>query len=214
MKHVNKGLSPTGFEDWKAGGNEDWQPSYANLQNPEKRDLHLALLAEQGWVCCYCGRSVEQADSHVEHFRPQESRDDIALSYDNLFASCIRETKPGLPLHCGHAKGGNFDEARHVSPLDPQCEARFVHTQLGDIIANDERASYMVELLKLNVEFLRNRRKEVLWSVFDSEFLATVTPDELRTLRAAFRSRDASHRLPDFGHVVARFAEQRLDEMA
>lgn len=212
MKQVTKGTAPQAFEEWKALENADWQPAYENLRNPEKHALHEALLAEQGWVCCYCGRTVELNDSHIEHFRPQERRTDLALDYRNLHASCLRETSPGLPLHCGHAKGSNFDEARHISPLEPDCEARFIYTLDGRILpadAADVRATYMIDLLKLDVASLRNRRREV-GRVFDPAFLATATDDELRALRDVYRRRDGQGRLTGFGHVLARFAEQRL----
>jgi uncharacterized protein (TIGR02646 family) len=116
------------------------------LQNPEKRVLHQALLDEQGQLCCYCGRSITLADSHIEHFRPQEQREDLALDFENLLAACIRETEPGAPLHCGHAKGHDFDEGRHVSPLDPTCESRFGYLLTGAIVSKDAGASYMTAL--------------------------------------------------------------------
>ena len=217
MKHVSKGQSPREFEEWKASAHADWQPTYADLQNPQKRVLHGSLLAEQGWVCCYCGRRIGQADSHIEHFQPQELRPDLALSYDNLHASCLRDTQPGVPLHCGHAKGGRFDEALHLSPLDPGCESRFVYTMSGEIAPQepaDLRASYMVDLLKLDIPFLRNRRQEVLGQVFDAEFLSGATQEDLCRLRDGFRTFDAERQVPDFGHVLACFAQQRLNDVA
>ena len=213
MKHVTKAASAPVLDGWKASANLEWQPTYGNLQNPEKHNLHSALLAEQGWVCCYCGRSVVQQDSHVEHFRPQSQRADLALSYENLHASCIREIDPGMPLHCGHAKGSEFNETLHISPLDLACEARFTYTFDGQIIPAgiaDTQAAYMVRLLKLDIAFLRNRREEEIRLVFDPTFLSTATDDELRVLRDAFRRSDENGRAPNFGHVVSRFAEQRL----
>lgn len=213
MKHVMKGASAPEFEAWKALANPDWTPTYKDLQNPQKRALHVSLLKEQGWVCCYCGRSIAQQDSHIEHFRPQEHYPDLALIYANLHASCIRETEPGRPLHCGHAKGADFDEVLQTSPLDPQCEERFLYTLDGSILARDAadaQAGYMVELLQLDISFLRNRREEEVNRVFDPEFLATVTADELRLLRDEFRRRDEAGRAQSFGHMLARFSEQRL----
>lgn len=213
MKHVTKGASAPKFEDWKELANPHWTPTYENLQNPQKRALHVSLLKEQGWVCCYCGRSIGQLDSHIEHFRPQERYADLALSCENLHASCIRETEPGRPLHCGHAKGADFDEVLQISPLDRQCEERFLYTLDGSILARDAadaQVDYMVELLQLDISFLRNRREEEVNRVFDPAFLATVTADELRLLRDAFRRRDEAGRAHSFGHVLARFSEQRL----
>ena len=72
MKNIAKGQSPQGFEKWKALESADWIPTYGSLRGEEKRALHLSLLREQGWVCCYCGRAVGEDDSHIEHFRPQD----------------------------------------------------------------------------------------------------------------------------------------------
>ena len=214
MKRVVKGAEPRAFADWKAKANEDWQPSYGTLQNPEKRALHEALLAEQEGVCCYCGRAISLADSHVEHFRPQETYEELALEYDNLHASCIRETEPGAPLHCGHAKGSDLDQAKSVSPLDLDCERRFMYSaQDGAVFPvdkNDESAVYMVGLLKLDVTFLRDRRAEALKSVFDNQFVSSATDDELIKLAEAYRRPDADGHLTGFGHVLSRYAEQLL----
>lgn len=211
MKHISKRASPASFEAWKSSKNQDWEPSYNNLQNPEKRVLHQALVEEQGWVCCYCGRGITLADSHVEHFRPQESYPDLALDFTNLHASCIRETKPGAPLHCGHAKGPAFDEAKHISPLDPDCEQRFIYAFNGAILAAvpaDSAANYILSLLRLDIAFVRTRRQQVLESVFDPEFIQSATAEELLTLAGAFRARPGDRALDEFGHVVALYAEQ------
>ena len=213
MKHVVKAKSPAGFEAWKSAINDDWSPDYSSLRNPEKKALHQALLDEQGGVCCYCGRAISLEDSHIEHFRPQELREDLALDYTNLFASCIRETKPGSPLHCGHAKGNLFDEACHISPLDENCERRFLYALNGAISPADladDAAKFMSQLLRLDIAFLRNRRAEVLASVFDPEFLATASDDELRQLATAFNKPDVDGRLEGFAHVLSGYVKQLL----
>lgn len=213
MKHVRKGLPPHDFDEWKASGNADWQPGYGELRNPQKRALHEALLREQGWVCCYCGRAIALGDSHIEHFRPQAARPDLALAYDNLFASCIREGEPGAPLHCGHAKGNAFEDARHLSPLDAGVERRYIYALGGAILPahpEDAAARYMSGLLDLDNAFLRARREAVLALVFDADFLATASDAELRKLADAGRSPDAQGKIESFGHVVARYAEQLL----
>ncbi len=214
MKRVMKQAEPAAFTAWKAMANEEWQPSYDALQNPEKRALHEALLNEQGWACCYCGRSISLSDSHIEHFRPQEAREDLALEYENLHASCIRETSPGAPLHCGHAKGSDFAEDLTISPQDADCERRFMYSsQDGAIYPSDRTdtsASYMAELLKLHVRFLRDRRAEALKSVFDNDFVGSASDEELARLAIAYRTPDATGRMTSFGHVLSRFAEQLL----
>lgn len=217
MKHVIKGAAPAIFDAWKAMANEDWVPTYAGLQNPEKLALQKSLLAEQGGVCCYCGREISEVDSHIEHFRPQTEHEDLALDYSNIFASCIRETSPGAPLHCGHAKGDECDEETLISPLEPDCEARFLYTLSGEISPRDPtdaQAKYMQELVKLDIPFLRNRREEVLKRTFDVDFLDSATELELQALRDAFLNRNGEGKLQSFAHVLARYTAQRLSDFA
>lgn len=217
MKYVTKGPAPASFGAWKALANEDWVPTYAGLQNPEKLALQQALLSEQGGVCCYCGRGISEGDSHIEHFRPQTEYEHLALEYSNIFASCIRETSPGAPLHCGHAKGDECDETRLISPLEPNCEARFLYSLTGEISPRDptdEQAKYMQELVKLDIPFLRNRREEVLKRTFDADFVDSATEIELKALRDAFLSRNEEGKLQSFAHVLARYAAQRLGDSA
>jgi uncharacterized protein (TIGR02646 family) len=215
MKHVTKGTPPAEFEAWKSQANEDWKPTYDELQNPQKRNLHQALLDEQGSVCCYCGRSVTLEDSHIEHFKPQERYGALQLEYTNLYASCLRGQERTTSRHCGHAKGNGFDEARYIAPVDPDCEQRFMYTLRGAVIPTDSadaRAQYMIDLLALDGPALRNLRDEVLSRVMDPAFLASATKEELTRLKDGFRRRDAAGNHVDFGHVLARYAEQTLAE--
>ena len=216
MKCVKKQLEPTTFIEWKAQENEEWQPSYATLQNPEKRSLHEALLTEQGHVCCYCGRAISLASSHIEHFQPQELREDLALEYENLHTSCIREVAPGAPLHCGHAKGSELTENLIISPMDADCEGRFLYSsQDGAIYPTDKEdvsATYMIRLLKLDVSFLQVRRAEALKNVFDNDFVESATDEELTQLARAYRALDGTGQMASFGHVLSRFAEQLLGQ--
>lgn len=212
MKQVFKGTEPASFTQWKASENEEWTPTYPTLQNPEKRDLHNSLLREQGFACCYCGREIELSSSHVEHFRPQEHFQDLALEYRNLHASCLRETKPGNPLHCGHLKGNWFDEALHISPMEEGCELRFRYLLTGEIQkteAADLPAAKMIEVLALDIAYLNNRRKEVIRRLFDENFIAQASEEDINRIITAIRSANACDQKA-FDHVIARYAEQLL----
>lgn len=213
MRHVVKGDAPDALENWKARKNENWEPRYLDFRNPEKRETHGWLLDEQGATCCYCGCRIDSDDSHIEHFRPQERYADKDLDYDNLLVSCIRETGPDLPLHCGHAKGGDFNEDLHISPLDPSCTERFVFGLNGSISTTgqeDASAQYMIDLLRLDISFLRNRRAATLAGIFDEDFLSTATEQELVILRRSYLGKIGEGALHEFFHVVARFIDGLL----
>ncbi|WP_455925172.1 retron system putative HNH endonuclease [Pseudomonas putida] len=210
MRQVFKGTEPDSLIQWKAMANEEWSPSYPALQNPEKRCLHKSLLQEQGYLCCYCGYAIDLGSSHIEHFRPQELYEPLALDYANLHASCLRQTAPGNPMYCGHHKGNWFDETLHISPLQEGCEQRFRYSLNGEITAaspTDASAAKMIDILALDIAFLRNRRKETLAGIFDDQFLIDATPEELKQLISLCRRPGHARSL---GHVMARYAEQLL----
>ncbi|CAI8941004.1 TIGR02646 family protein [Pseudomonas sp. IT-196MI5] len=211
MKRVIKGTEPALFTQWKALANEGWTPSYSILRNPEKQALHDSLLREQGYVCCYCGNKITRESSHIEHFRPQHHFVHLDLEYTNLHASCQGETEDPKPAHCGHSKGNKFDENSNVSPLDEDCESRFRFTLIGRIEATDtdKPAENMINILALDISFLNNRRKEKLEGIFDNEFLASFSIEELEAIIQRYRHpRDGQHEA--FDHVIARYAEQLL----
>ena len=213
MKRVIKGAEPASFINWKAFANLDWSPTYSNLQKPQKSDLHTSLLQEQGYFCCYCGREIDATSSHIEHFRPQEHYEELALEYQNLHASCLRETTPGSPLHCGHRKGNWFDETQYISPTDEGCELRFRYLLTGEIQAtdsDDQPATKMIEVLALDIAYLNNRRQDTIRRLFDDEFLAEASDEDLTRLVTAIRSTDISDQ-KIFDHIIARYAEQLLD---
>lgn len=213
MRSINKTPPPREFSDWLAKRNENWEPNYGNLQNPEKRELHDHLIGEQFERCCYCGHPIERETSHIEHFAPQEQFDHLDVEYTNMYASCIRDASKVQELHCGHAKQAFFDEAMIISPLDPGCVERFRYSQAGAIRAtdpSDESAAYMLRILNLDATYLRNRRAAAINSVFSEAFMQRVTDQELRALADAYHQSEFSRSDDEYPHVLRRFAEQEL----
>ena len=89
----------------------------------------------------------------------------MSLEYSNLHASCQGEN--GDMKHCGHAKGNDYDKALLISPLDKNCEKRFVYSVNGKIEPSDlsdQGAEYTIKLLALNDERLKKAREEAMWT--------------------------------------------------
>ena len=139
-------------------------------------------MKEQGYICCYCERRLNDEYSHIEHFNPQSNDPSATLDYINMLCSCQNQLKKGKPRHCGHSKGNWFDEDLLISPLDLDCEERFVYTADGKIQpANefDNAATMTIEKLKLDIEKLNDSRKKAIEPFLDehlsdSEFLEFV----------------------------------------
>ena len=215
MIFVRKQGEPEWYKAWIDGTSPDWKPVYSALNLPTKSKLKETLVKEQGQTCCYCGGRITEENSHIEHFRPQGDPRyrHLSVTYINLFASCIKETVKGKPLHCGHAKGESFDENLFISPLDPACESFFAYTYYGDISPaseNHAKATYMISLLRLNCPSLRHRRRATLEGIFSAEFIGSVTEEELRVLRDSYRQPNENGVREEFGQVLTRFIDQLL----
>lgn len=173
MKHIVKSSEPQEFKDWKRLENENWKPTYNDLQNPEKQKVYNSLLSEQGYICCYCERKLIKSDYHIEHFKPQEDNKfpELQLEYENMLCSCQRNVGKGEPLHCGNSKGNWFDESL-VSPLEKNCESKFGYTHDGYIIAInalDKSADITIQKLGLNKDRLIDMRKMAIEPFLDPE---------------------------------------------
>ena len=104
MKQSYKGRAPQSVLNWieMEEGRLGEKPQFATLQRPEKDDLRLTLLKEQGFLCAYCGRALSSdfSNSHIDHFWPQTAfdgsggRDDLRLDHKNLFQSCGPSSLP------------------------------------------------------------------------------------------------------------------------
>ncbi len=173
MKHIVKQQEPDTFSEWKTLDKMARSPSWKRVPPEIKRDVHLALMQEQGFLCCYCQASVDRENSHVEHFRPKgiQSYAHLQLDYTNLHGSCGRELVKGEPRHCGSRKGSWFDEQLLISPLDAACEDRFKFTGDGRIrpAPGDaaEAAVQTIKRLALDLPKLDKRRQEVLHTYID-----------------------------------------------
>jgi uncharacterized protein (TIGR02646 family) len=166
MKYIKKGGRPHTYKDWcnrvRGTGEED----YRELRNPEKTDLHLNLLKEQGWLCAYTMKRVDLISSHIEHIKPETlCRAQLKgsdLYYDNLVA-CY----PRAGMKKGYRYGAPLkddwwenDGIEFISPLHPICEKRFRFDLRGKIAAVRSKAAVTtIDVLDLNHQSLKDERK-------------------------------------------------------
>ena len=144
------------------------------------RTMRQQLLQDQGYVCCYCNRSIP-IPGHIvvtEHVKPVSIYKQLAGEYKNLLVTCdggelIPPTPVGVtppytrttyPLHCDKAKD---NQEIPVSPLDAGCENRFVYDPLSGKIngaVGDTDAARTVAILNLNHDALKRERKKEIKS--------------------------------------------------
>lgn len=191
------------------------EPGWYALCNPQKGQVHEALLAEQGHVCIYCGKRITTAfrSSHIEHFRPQSTYGAFRFDWTNLFGSCGPTGEAGTPKTCGDAKG-NWDPhgTPHVNPTDPQCAQRFSYDGNGAItpaVSGDVDAQTMITKLRLDDDSLNLERLVIISDLEDQIRDGVIDASNKSDHIAVWRSTDSEGRLIGYGHVAARYLEDQ-----
>lgn len=174
MKKIEKKEAPPSFNKYKKtkGANYD---SLDNAKNRAIKDeLREALLKEQGYICCYCGKKIQFDDTIIEHLQSRDEFPKLQLDYQNLLLSCdggqrARSKNKSDPPYCDSAKG---NQEITVTPLQEDCEHRFKCDEEGLILfdAADIEAGKTLEVLNLNNEVLKNQRKSCLMAYTESEW--------------------------------------------
>jgi uncharacterized protein (TIGR02646 family) len=203
MKYIVKQGEPKAFSDWKnpEPANDDWQPTYDALAGEPKNAVKKALMAEQGYICCYCERQLTDHDSHIEHFKPQSDPGVDPLDFGNLLCSCQNRIKKGEPRHCGNLKDNWFDQDRLVSPLAPDCGNRFAFTGDGYIrpaTDHDLAASETIQRLGLNIQKLNDLRAKAIEPFLQED----LSPEELQAFVAGYLAKDTTGRFGAFWSTI------------
>lgn len=216
MKHSPKNDAPSAFSDWMNLANDDWQPSWGNFQNPQKKKTHEALLVEQGYVCAYCGCGLKEdcSDSHIEHFWPRSRYEEKSLSYENFFASCGPYSESQNKKTCGDAKEDWHEpENSTLIPSHYGCEQRFRYGANGKMSAFDSTdaiASGFVIALNLNETSLELERKTIIMGLEKDIEDGLISSANKAQEIASSRALDPQGRAKPFGHVAAVYLEQEI----
>lgn len=142
------------------------------------------LLQEQYQLCCY---SEVRADElgighHIEHVENKSQNPARTFDYSNLAASALNN-KDLQTLNRGDAFGGHatgkqsaVDNVQFVACHHADCASFFQYLSDGRIVPHTAleppgkaRAVYTIELLHLNSEFLKTKRKR-WWDELDALF--------------------------------------------
>lgn len=203
---------------------------YANLDDDpsDKAQVRQALLEDQGYLCCYCMRSIhpEKHRVRVEHFHSQSSAPERDLDWDNLLAACS-----GAPNLRGRAKHDDADRrvprdnqtcdnrkgdaAITINPLDKSIEA-IRYLKDGRLQHPDPSLQEDLEQrLNLNTQFLVEARLSVRDELI-ARLRKHLGPDKTWTAKGLARyldDRRRRDRLPPFfgliEHDLARWIARR-----
>lgn len=179
MRKIHKTKAPKEFIEFCASM---LGVSFKDLSGEPKIALRKRLLEDQGYICCYCGRRIDESNTKIEHIMPQKLFPELSLDFNNMLASCdggekdrsegVKKNKHGL--HCDSKKK---DQMIPCSPLEDIIESLFVYFADGTVNGAG-KGDDMVNILALNTPFLVHQRKAAIdnYGIFppsnwDDEFM-------------------------------------------
>jgi uncharacterized protein (TIGR02646 family) len=196
--------------------------NYGCLQNPEKRNLHQALLREQGWLCAYTMRRIDESSSHVEHIKPESvcrsERIGLDLDYRNLVTCFPRDGMARNQRYGAQLKGEWWqnDGAEFVSPLDKNCETRFRFDMDGNInaVRNHPAAVNTIRVLGLKHKSLTEDRGRVIREfVYGANGENPLSPAQAQGAISRICNSNASGRFQEFCVAIRDALREHLQHL-
>lgn len=202
MRHITKTVPPQEFVDYCATPGV----SYDNLSGTPKIKLRQRLLEDQGYICCYCGRRIEN-DKHtkIEHIKCQENNKDLALCFENMLASCDggeqdreNRVRPKHKVHCD-AKKENDDIP--ISPLDETIEDYLMFFDDGTVKGKGDIGKELVRILGLDTKYLIIQRRNAI------ENYKVLPVSDWRTEVERLKIKGSDGKYEEFCFVLQSYAE-------
>lgn len=219
MKRIIKGTEPPcllKYRQTEDANYDDYRP---------KEPLKRGLLAEQGYICCYCMQRISIDNMEIEHNKPQADNPHLQLDYKNLIASCSGNRGQGKKnLHCnarkGDYEGTHRNYTMNLNPVDSNknCENQIKYSSTGKIlsICDDETINHELnEVLNLNYQTLRENRKialDVVIDVLNRKFPnKTWSQEALKKKVEELSSKDADGRYSPYCQYIVWYLSKRLN---
>ena len=156
MIEIKKGREPrelTGYKNIK----DRPLPTYEDLPHDVKTEVLRCLLEEQGYLCAYCMRRIDESDATIEHIKPQNICSRMEkLDYHNMLAVC-----PGngtatndADKHCDKKRGSLRRELQPFLRLDvfkQGFSSLIQYSSHGTVFSSDDALNEDINLrLNLN----------------------------------------------------------------
>jgi uncharacterized protein (TIGR02646 family) len=213
MKLINKKKPPQSLIAWIHGKkgeiNTHWD--YDDMRPEVKQEVKLNLIQEQGYLCCYTGRRIGLANSHIEHLKPQDlCKNHEDTEYNNLLAAYPSDRVDHECPYGAHHKKNWFNPYLFIHPLRPDCEKRFRFRDngtMGPINPDDEGAKETIFHLNLNDHELQNLRRTVIHAALYEDNLSK---GQVSRLMAAMDQQDNNGQYREFCFVIKQACERYL----
>lgn len=233
MRYIPKSLEPpASIRAWRSvqesvGVNLDYN-SFSR-----KPQLWSELIEEPFGLCAHTGAPIDNrlgghSDSNfafqapIEHVKPRSicEQELIArggeygraicadMDHNNLVAALeVRRKSAASAEIFGAASHGN--EMLPITPLQPECEEKFIFTGTGDINGVDDAARTTIQLLKLDHKTLTGWRRAAIAAFFPVDLRLTREDVECLVERLGT---PFDGKLPEFSFCVLSYAKSLIGE--
>lgn len=189
MRKIDKHAEPVAHVEWRSKNKGDINYGYNLMDSGIRTIVKTALLEEQGWICAYTGRAINEGSSHIEHLLPQKAWQDskgLDVDYGNLVACWPEPGYKPEPVFGARYKDNwpaPGEESEFVSPLSAACEKRFRFSSRGQMSADktDTAAAKTMKRLGLDSPLLTDLRKIELSATLKNRSLKL--PDARKRLK-------------------------------
>lgn len=224
MKFVRKAGAPHAYRAWrktmKGQPNEDFPHG---LQNPLKKELHDALLHEQGYLCAYTMKRVGYATSHIEHIKPESvCREELRgsdLDYENMVA-CFPKEGMETAYRYGAQKRGSWwdnDGAEFITPLNQACERCFRFDREGKIAAINRHAAAEKTIKKLGLDhdtLIEDRKLVINEFIHGPHGKDPISIPQAEAGMASMGRRNGAGEFPEFCVAICQALEDHVATLA
>ena len=202
MKQIKKNGCSHSYTHWCRSVVGTDKEDYDEI--PCKSELKAALIAEQGFICGYTMKRINQDIAHIEHIKPQHickaEQQGLDLDYNNMIA-CYPKNNKVKPLYGAHKKDNWWEDGGvdFISPLNHACENYFSFDLGGNITPSNSTASNTIKVLALDNQSLTEDRKRVIIEyIYGPKGTKPISHSEATRLMERVCDRDGRGRWPEF----------------
>jgi uncharacterized protein (TIGR02646 family) len=212
MRFILKGLEPQSLSEYRAKPDSTYDgPNFTSV----KTEVRQQLLHEQGYLCCYCMKRIENSElkTKIEHWHCQNRYPAEQLKYLNLLAAC--DGNCGVQYkdqHCD-TKKANSDILYNPSDPDHKTRLRIQYNSNGEISSADPVFNEQINtVLNLNFSRLTDNRKAIQDAITQAlnNSSGTRTRAEISDKIKKWQTLDQDGKLKEFCDVAIYYLEKKL----
>lgn len=184
-------------------------PQNLTYNNAPHKEMKLDLLKEQGYLCAYTMRRIEEDTMHIEHIYPQSIYMDRAIEWTNIVAAYPNTGNISERHDYGADLKADYDpENGFISPINLDVKKHFKFKQDGEIEGLTDEARTTIDVLNLNHEILKNNRHEKIKTAIKEARDATISNVQKRIEQ--LRQPKAKGEYEEYCEAAAQYLERVL----